>query len=84
MLIKHIYKVYLVIIMPKDLLKHVLILLPLETISMIMLKNAGKKKLFEKIRKNKIIDKSPTLSKIVLAISNVIIHIFKDAGVAQQ
>ena len=71
MLIKHIYiyiyKVYLVIIMPKDLLKHVLVLLPLETISMIMLKNAGKKKLFEKIRKNKIIDKSPTLSKIVLA-----------------
>ena len=67
MLIKHIYKVYLVIIMPKDLLKHVLVLLPLETISMIMLKNAGKKKLIEKIRKNKIIDKSPTLSKIVLA-----------------
>ena len=61
------HKVYLVIIMPKDLLKHVLILLPLETISMIMLKNAGKKKPFEKIRENKIIDKSPTLSKIVLA-----------------
>ena len=53
--------------MPKDLLKHVLVLLPLETISMIMLKNAGKKKLIEKIRKNKIIDKSPTLSKIALA-----------------
>ena len=61
------HKVYLVIIMPKDLLKHVLILLPLETISMTMLKNAGNKKLFEKIRKNKITDKSPTLSKIVLA-----------------
>ena len=53
--------------MSKDLLKHVLILLPLETILMIMLKNAGKKNLFEKIRKNKITDKSPTLSKIVLA-----------------
>ena len=61
------HKVYLVIIMPKDLLKHVLILLPLEAILMIMLKNAGKKRLFEKIRKNKIRDKSPTLSKIVLA-----------------
>ena len=61
------HKVYLVIIMPKDLLKHVLILLPLETILMTMLKNAGNKKLFEKIRKNKITDKSPTLSKIVLA-----------------
>ena len=53
--------------MSKDLLKHVLISLPLETISMTMLKNAGNKKLFEKIRKNKITDKSPTLSKIVLA-----------------
>ena len=42
------HKIYLVIIMPKDLLKHVLILLPLETILMIMLKNAGKKNLFEK------------------------------------
>ena len=39
--------------MSKDLSKHVLILLPLETISMTMLKNAGKKKLFEKIRKKK-------------------------------
>ena len=56
---------YLVIIMSKDLLKHVLVFLTLETILMIMLKNAGKKKLFEKIRKNKIMDKSPTLSKIV-------------------
>ena len=62
------HKVYLVIIMPKDLLKHVLILLPLETILMIMLKNAGKKRLFEKIRKNKIRDKSPTLSKTVLTV----------------
>ena len=44
-----------------------MILLPLETILMIMLKNAGKKNLFEKIKKNKIMDKSPTLSKIVLA-----------------
>ena len=53
--------------MSKDLLKHVSILLPLEIILMIMLKNAGKKNLFEKIRRNKITDKSPTLSKIVLA-----------------
>ena len=53
--------------MLKDLLKHVSILLPLEIILMIMLKNAGKKNLFEKIRRNKIMDKSPTLSKIVLA-----------------
>ena len=53
--------------MSKDLLKHVSILLPLEIILMIMLKNAGKKNLFEKIRRNKITDKSPTLSKVVLA-----------------
>ena len=53
--------------MSKDLSKHVLISLPLKAISMTMLKNAGKKKLFEKIRKKKITDKSPTLSKIVLA-----------------
>ena len=53
--------------MSKDLLKHVSILLPLEIILMIMLKNAGKKNLFQKIRRNKITDKSPTLSKIVLA-----------------
>ena len=53
--------------MSKDLLKHVLISLPLERISMTKLKNAGNKKLFEKIRKNKITGKSPTLSKIVLA-----------------
>ena len=53
--------------MSKDLLKHVSILLPLEIILMIMLKNAGKKNLFEKIRRNKITDKSLTLSKIVLA-----------------
>ena len=45
------HKVYLVIIMSKDLLTYVLVLLPLETISMFMLKNAIKKKLFEKIRK---------------------------------
>ena len=38
--------------MSKDLLlAHVLVLLPLETILMLMLKNAMKKKLFEKIRK---------------------------------
>ena len=43
----------------------VLVLLHLETISMFMLKNAGKKKVFEKIRKNKVTHKSPTLSKIV-------------------
>ena len=36
----------------KDLLMHVLVLLPIETILMFMLKNAVKKKLFEKIRKN--------------------------------
>ena len=53
--------------MSKDLLKHVSILLPLEIILMIMLKNAGKKNLFQKIRRNKITDKSPTLSKIILA-----------------
>ena len=47
----------------KDLLMHVLVLLPIETILMFMLKNAVKKKLFEKIRKNKIMHKSPTLSK---------------------
>ena len=45
------HKVYLVIIMSKDLLTYVLVLLPLETISTFMLKNAIKKKLFEKIRK---------------------------------
>ena len=39
--------------MSKDLLTYVLVLLPLETISMFMLKNAIKKKLFEKIRKKK-------------------------------
>ena len=49
MLIKH--TVYLVIITSKDLLTHVLFLLPLETISRFLLKNAIKKKLFEKIRK---------------------------------
>ena len=38
--------------MSKDLLTHVLVLLPLETISMFMLKTAVKKKLLEKIRKN--------------------------------
>ena len=47
----------------KDLLMHVLVLLPIETILMFMLKNAVKKKLFEKIRKNKVTLKSPTLSK---------------------
>ena len=50
--------------MPKDLLTHVLVLLPLETISMFMLKNALKKKLFEKIRKIKS-RTSLTLSQIV-------------------
>ena len=35
----------------KYLLTHDLVLLPLETILMFMLKNAVKKKLFEKIRK---------------------------------
>ena len=39
--------------MPKDLLKHVLVLLPLETISMIMLKNAGKKNSLRKSEKTK-------------------------------
>ena len=52
-------KLYLVIIMSKDLLTHVLVSLPFET--MLMLKNVGKKKLFEKIRKNKIMHKSPAL-----------------------
>ena len=42
---------YLIIITSKDLLTHVLVLLPLEIILMFMLKNAVKKKLFEKIRK---------------------------------
>ena len=51
--------------MAKDLLTHVLVLLPLETVLMFMLKNAVKKKIFEKIGKNKIMHKSPTLSKIV-------------------
>ena len=49
MLIKHVK--YLVIITSKDLLIDVLVSLPLETILMFMLKNAVKKKLFEKIRK---------------------------------
>ena len=39
--------------MSKDLLKHVLVLLPLETISMFIFKDAVKKKIFEKIRKTK-------------------------------
>ena len=39
--------------MSRNLLTHVLVLLPLETISMLMLKNAVKKELFEKIRKKK-------------------------------
>ena len=47
----------------KDLLMHVLVLLPIETILMFMLKNAVKKKLFEKIRKNKVTHKFPTLLK---------------------
>ena len=42
-------KVYLVIVTLKDLLTHVLVLLPVETISMFLLKNAVKKKLLEKI-----------------------------------
>ena len=50
--------------MSKDLLKHVLVFLPLETILIIMLKMLETKN-SEKIRKNKIMDKSPTLSKIV-------------------
>ena len=37
--------------MSKYVLTHVLVLLPLEAISMFMIKNAGKKKLFEKNRK---------------------------------
>ena len=68
MLIKHeTRRVYLAIITSKDILKHVLVSLPLETILMFMLKNAVMKKLFEKIRKNKTTDKSPFLSKIVSA-----------------
>ena len=68
MLIKHeTRRVYLAIITSKDILKHVLVSLPLETILMFMLKNAVMKKLFEKIRKNKITGKSPFLSKIVSA-----------------
>ena len=68
MLIKHeTRRVYLVIISSKDTLKHVLVSLSLETILMFMLKNAVMKKPFEKIRKNKITDKSPFLSKIVSA-----------------
>ena len=51
--------------MSKDLLTHVSVLLPLETISMFMLKNAVKEKLFQKIRKSRVTHKSPTLSKIV-------------------
>ena len=42
-------KVYLVIVTLKDLLTHVLVSLPVETISMFLLKNAVKKKLLEKI-----------------------------------
>ena len=42
-------KVYLVIVTLKDLLAHVLVSLPVETISMFLLKNAVKKKLLEKI-----------------------------------
>ena len=53
--------------MSKDLLTHVLVLLPLERISMFMVKNAIKKKVFGKIRKkNKITHKPSALSKIVL------------------
>ena len=51
--------------MSKGLLTHVLVLLPLEKVSMLMLESAVKKKFFEKIRKNKITHKSPTRSKIV-------------------
>ena len=42
-------KVYLVIVTLKDLLTHVLVSLPVETVSMFLLKNAVKKKLLEKI-----------------------------------
>ena len=42
-------KVYLVTVTSKDLSTHVLVLLPVETISMFLLKNAVKKKLLEKI-----------------------------------
>ena len=54
----------------KDLLMHVLVLLSIETILMFMLKNAVKKKLFEKIRKNKVTLKSPTLSKNSFMLKN--------------
>ena len=49
----------------KDLITFVLVLLPLETISMFILKNAVKEKLFKKIRKNEVTHKSATRSKIV-------------------
>ena len=45
--------------MSKDLLTHLLVSLPFET--MLIPKNVGKKKLFEKIRKNKTMHKSPAL-----------------------
>ena len=51
--------------MSKGLLTHVLFSLSLEKVSMFLLKNAVKKKFFEKIRKNKITQNSPTISKIV-------------------
>ena len=50
MLITHV-KVHLVIITSKDLLTYVFVSLPLKTISMIMLKNAVKKKLWENQKK---------------------------------
>ena len=49
----------------KDLITFVLVLLPLETILMFILKNAVKEKLFKKIRKNEVTHKSATCSKIV-------------------
>ena len=49
--------------MSKDLLKHVLVLLPLETISMSILKDAVKKKIFEKIRKTKSRTSPPLFQK---------------------
>ena len=50
--------------MSKGLLTHGLVLLLVKKNFVFMLKNAIKKK-FEKVRKNKITCKSPTLSKIV-------------------
>ena len=50
--------------MSKDLLTHILFLLPLETISMLCSKMLYRKN-FQKTRKNKIMHKSPTYSKIV-------------------